>query len=37
MRFNITPAASRDMASIADDLADRVGLGWIVAIVFYKV
>ena len=26
MRFNITPAASRDMASIADDLADRVGL-----------
>ena len=26
MRFNITPAASQDMASIADDLADRVGL-----------
>ena len=26
MRFNITPAASQDMALIADDLADRVGL-----------
>ena len=26
MRFNITPAASQDMASIADHLADRVGL-----------
>ncbi len=26
MRFNITPAASQDMALIADNLADRVGL-----------